>query len=532
MRIGFPWTLQRYILREMGKTFALTAIALTGVVGLGWRVREMIRLGEVTPGQLVRLVLWLMPLAVALTLPIAALFSAAATYGRLSADNEFVACRSGGINLHWLLLPPVLLSLVSAVATFALVNFIIPGMARGVDELVRADLGVLVQQRLNSPRGIALGHGRGFAESSEVDAANNRITLYRAAFIEVDEGEWVRYGSAERAVLNIEHHDGGLRAKGWMDGVSLYDRAKGNFSDIARLDLPPNEIPKVVPEEIRFLNLFELLKYGSDPTGWREVREKLERVRLASGRSRTYDRLLRDWQVAQSLILEDDSMRLDIRAKTAGRIPRDGGLELGEAEIELRQGERERTYTAARAVIETTRGDSISECGVRVEAYDVVGRAGESTVRRAKETFGPIAMPPDVVREAAGISNRELLEPADDSAGGDHPVAQARRDAREALASTVRRIEATLHERFAFSFSVLVLVVLGATLGIVFRGAHAIVAFGISFVPSLLVIVTIVMGKQLSQNAATHVIGLIVVWLGIVVVGGLDWWTLMRVLRR
>ena len=139
-------------------------------------------------------------------------------------------------------------------------------------------------------------------------------------------------------------------------------------------------------------------------------------------------------------------------------------------------------------------------------------------------------MPPDVVREAAGISNRELLEPADDSAGGDHPVAQARAT-REASPPPCR-IEATLHERFAFSFSVLVLVVLGATLGIVFRGAHAIVAFGISFVPSLLVIVTIVMGKQLSQNAATHVIGLIVVWLGIVVVGGLDWWTLMRVLRR
>ena len=111
----FPWTLQRYIFREMGKTFLLTVVALTAVLGLGGGVLNMIKLGEATPGQLLRLMGLVVPIAVALTLPIAALFSAAATYGRLSADNEFVACRSSGINMHTLFLPTVVLSVVSAV---------------------------------------------------------------------------------------------------------------------------------------------------------------------------------------------------------------------------------------------------------------------------------------------------------------------------------------------------------------------------------------------------------------------------------
>ncbi len=104
---GFPWTLQKYIFREMGKTFLLTAAALSAILGLGGGVMQTLELGEVTPGQLLNILAIVIPVSGALTLPIAALFSAAATYGRISADNEFVACRSSGINLHVLFLAPL-----------------------------------------------------------------------------------------------------------------------------------------------------------------------------------------------------------------------------------------------------------------------------------------------------------------------------------------------------------------------------------------------------------------------------------------
>ncbi|MCH7926122.1 MAG: LptF/LptG family permease, partial [Planctomycetes bacterium] len=129
------------------------------------------------------------------------------------------------------------------------------------------------------------------------------------------------------------------------------------------------------------------------------------------------------------------------------------------------------------------------------------------------------------------LSHADLTRIAgEDEAGG--PIRSADRKVDEVIAETGRRIAATISERFAFSISVFVLVILGAALGIILRGTHAVTAFGVSFIPSLFVIITIVMGKQMAYNATTPVLGLLVMWSGIAVVAGLDAWTLTRVLRR
>ena len=74
--------------------------------------------------------------------------------------------------------------------------------------------------------------------------------------------------------------------------------------------------------------------------------------------------------------------------------------------------------------------------------------------------------------------------------------------------------------------------ILGAALAIVLRGSQVLVAFGISFIPSLFVISTIIMGKQLIDNPETLTTGISVVWLGIVVTGIIDLVILTKVLRR
>jgi len=132
---------------------------------------------------------------------------------------------------------------------------------------------------------------------------------------------------------------------------------------------------------------------------------------------------------------------------------------------------------------------------------------------------------------AASASENDLLRAIPDQEKGD-PIAERQAAASTTLGNVARKIVATIHERLAFSISVLVLVVLGAGLGIIFRGAHILTAFGISFVPSILVIVSIVMGRQLAVNAGTHGTGLLVLWAGIALVALLDVWMLARALRR
>ena len=220
----FLWTLQRYILREMGKTFLLTVIALTAILGLGGGVLQVIKLGAVTPAQLARLILVMMPLSIVLTLPIAALFSASATYGRLAGDNEFVACRSSGINLLVLFLPAILLGLASAMITFVLSNFVIPGMVRNLNEFLFADVGTLLQRRLDSPRGIALAGYRLHADEFWVDPEDpNRFGLFDAAFVERGETGWSRLGTA-REVSLVLHRDGNsVSVEGMAYGVRHFD---------------------------------------------------------------------------------------------------------------------------------------------------------------------------------------------------------------------------------------------------------------------------------------------------------------------
>lgn len=533
MTATIPWTLEKYIFREMGKTFLLTAAAITGVLGLGGGVLEMVELGEVTTGQLFRLLGLVFPVAAALTLPIAALFSAAATYGRLSVDNEFTACRSSGINLHILFLPTVLLSVASALVTFVFVNFVIPGMVRNLNEFVGADIGAFVQQRLSRPRGITLGGKyRIYADDTAVDGTDgDRVVLQRVAFVEVDDGEWVRYGTAREVDLRFDRQASTLRAAGTLSGLSFYDRRAERFAELEKEVIPANELPTLVPLQIKFLNLTDLLYYWAKPGRWHEVANALQKLRAAVGRRLVYDTVLAGLRADGGLILRDGETRYVISSASAQRLTRDAGIELTNTTIEEDRGGRRRSFHAGRANIDVTKGDTLAESGIRLEAFEVRVRDGQSVVERAKEGFGPIPLPPEVIAQLDKVTDQDLLAAKVEGTEGE-PLFDRVAAAQRSFGSTVRRIKATISERLAFSVSVFVLVILGAALGIVFRGAHVVIAFGISFLPALVVIILIVTGRQMACNAGTHLLGLSLIWMGLIAVGLLDWWVLTRWVRR
>ena len=531
--MGFPWTLQRYIFREMGRTFLLTAITLTCVLGLGGGVMNMIKLGDVTTGQLLRLMCLVVPIAAALTLPIAALFSAAATYGRFSADNEFVACRSSGINMHILFLPTVALSLLSAIVTFLLINFVIPRMVRNLNEFVGADIGTLIQRRLSRPRGITLNRRfRIHAEGGSVDPENaNRITLHGVSFIKTAGEDWAVVGSAQKVQLDFERYGQGYRAAATLFGVSAFDRAQGQFFEQGSQTLYSDQIPLSVPEEIKFLTLGGLFYFRGRPTEWRDVRTAMDNLRMVVGRRLVYDGLWGEWKPDEAQILTDGVVRYEFRSKSHARIPEDGGIELFDVRATESGRRGDRRYRAKRGLMEVKRGSRIDECRIAVELFDVEVSEGTRQVTRGRKKLAAVPLPKEQVDRIESLSHADLTRLAgEDEAGG--PLRIADRKVDEVIAETGRRIVATISERFAFSISVFVLVILGAALGIILRGTHAVTAFGVSFIPSLFVIITIVMGKQMAYNATTPVLGLLVMWSGIAVVAGLDAWTLTRVLRR
>ena len=133
-------TLNRYIFREMAKSFLLTTIGLTAVLTTCGGLYNMTQLPNVGLVETLLLMLLVIPMCSSITLPIAALFSAAATYGRLAADNEFVAIRASGITSHRMLIPCVVISLVSGILTFAVFNLVIPRFFKELHAVSRENI--------------------------------------------------------------------------------------------------------------------------------------------------------------------------------------------------------------------------------------------------------------------------------------------------------------------------------------------------------------------------------------------------------
>lgn len=528
-----PWTLQRYIAKEMGKTFTLTALGLMGVLGLGGGVVQMVQLGgDLSPAQMVRLLWLVLPVALALTLPMAALFSAASTYGRLSADNEFVACRAGGINLLVLLAPPIALSVICALVTFAFFNFLIPRLIRDMNELVTSDIAGIVQQRLNRPRGIGLADGRYrlCADGTTVEPTDpNRLQLQHVAFVELDGEEWGRVGTARRVALAFQHGEQGLRVSGRMFDLSYYDPAERRFVQGEELALDTEDLPAAVPPQLKFLTLSDLLRYHAAPMSWREVQDSFVRLRRDVAKWMVREDLLRQWQSGGKFVLADQETKWTVSAKTSALSPAGESLEFTQLTVHEVAARRERTIEAERGVVEW-KGLGAS-AGIELQLFNTRMRDGSATRERPRETIGPIAIPDSVQARVEAMPADELLS-VGKTDGGIDPLAKSRAAAMERRGEVVRRVRSIIHERAAFSVSVPVLVVLGAGLAIILRGAQLITAFGISFVPSVVVLVGIVAGKQLLRNDSTELAGLAVLWGGIALVGVLDVWTLARWLRR
>ncbi|MCP4593108.1 MAG: LptF/LptG family permease [bacterium] len=537
------WTLQLYIFRETGKTFLLTALGLMVVLGLGGGITNMIQLDQVSAWQMVKLMGFVLPVALALTLPIAALFSAATTYGRLSADNEFVACRSGGVNILTLLAPTLVLSLISALITFGFISYVIPGLIQNLNRMIRADLEQIVVSGLRRPGGFAVADYRFYADHSAVagnaeDEKGEWVRLDGIVFVETDGDEWVRYGAAETVAMAVDTSKEVPTITADLWGMSVISHHTRDLAEAPEHQkLPPFSLPQRFSTKIKWLNLGELIYYRTHPDEWPDVRDRIDKLRALVGAARFYRRVAEEFMTGGGHIrVGDDAVTYELRADQVRPDPEDGRLQFrGSVEIRERSPRGVRTITGDRAVLRADPRSDFDDTQIRLEVFDNVTLSDRtdsgSTIRKQRVRLDPFHLDPAINSDVASISAARLLGDPELSVP-EKAATVLRAEAVAERAETVRDITGVIHTRCAFSVSVFGLVVLAAALGIVFRGSHVLTAFGIAFVPAVFVIVTIVAGRQMAEKAGTVAAGLALLWSGIVIVGGLDAWVLFRVLRR
>jgi len=108
MRFGI---LQRYVMGEVFRAFALALLTITGVFVLLTVMTRAANAG-LGPYEILRLVPYMIPGSLPYTVPVSLLFAATVVYGRLSSDNEVIAVKTAGLSAWVLLWPSILLALI------------------------------------------------------------------------------------------------------------------------------------------------------------------------------------------------------------------------------------------------------------------------------------------------------------------------------------------------------------------------------------------------------------------------------------
>ncbi len=118
----------RYIIRESFPPFVVGILVFTFVMLMSQFLRlvEMIINKGVGLGVAFRLVGYLMPSIMVITIPMSVLLASLVVFGRLSADNEITALRSGGLSVQRLAVPVFLFSTAVSALTFYLITTALP----------------------------------------------------------------------------------------------------------------------------------------------------------------------------------------------------------------------------------------------------------------------------------------------------------------------------------------------------------------------------------------------------------------------
>ena len=94
-------------------------------------------------------------------------------------------------------------------------------------------------------------------------------------------------------------------------------------------------------------------------------------------------------------------------------------------------------------------------------------------------------------------------------------------------------INIEIHSRLAFGVCCVVLVLLGAALGILCRSGHLLTAFGISCIPASVCLITIFTGKHIAEQSGMSLqLGILFLWSGIAIVAVVNILVYKHLLKR
>ena len=576
------WTLFLYIFKDLLRIFLMASGALAGIMSFGGLLRPLTQNG-LDGSQVALLLANFMPAMSTYSLPVAALFATTMVYGRLSADNEVTACRASGISFVALTLPAVLLGLVVAAASLYLLCFTVPRATLKVEQVIESNLAKVIAHEITQTHHIEMPEGQGdkkmsvFARgaslppASPTDDPHEQSVVLDAPLIVsyVDppgKPRWYQeakeFWSSTEAVARIveDPEDGSATMTLTLTDGVMFPRSvgmpKATQGGAATAAFGPVSIPSRVGEKTKFLDVFKLRQLRWDPSRGQQVQQVLQQFIRSDQAAAMEAGILRDLQgPARRCVLRSgaDTRVLTVApgssvtasateegvfllAAPAGVPPVEYREESG-GQVRLTADGREcRVKVSVAADQDADATVSVRMPGAVVDAADQPGNAVDTPAAAPVDRQFPVALP----AELSGWSERTADQYLRAAAGVDPRVVKARQRLQFAWVDLINHIESELNARAAFVLSCLLLVVVGSSLGMMFRSGNFLTAFAVSVVPAMLSTVLIVTGQHTAESTPEIIsgannplhLGLAVIWSGNVAIGIAAVVLLVRLQRR
>jgi lipopolysaccharide export LptBFGC system permease protein LptF len=528
-----PKLLYRYILGDLLRVFVLTTAVLVTIIAFGATIKPLTEDGLLGIGETIKYLFLAMVPMMQFALPFAAGFSSTVVLHRMASDNEILAAAASGISYQRLLSPIAGLGLVLVLVMVLLTQWAIPRFWAIMEQTIASDITRLFEASIDSGQPFKLGDLQIYADNMWVVAnpsdtqADTRLILSRVVAAELDsDGRIETDVTANQAVVDIHRVDGETYLKLVLTDAVAFDGHPGQLARLPQLE-PANaiHIPNVLRNEMRAMTRWQLLALRSNPDmHGRVLTDRMhlaDVIQQAEIWSTMTDHLAHRNTV--TLIQQGPSQRRYVVHATAIR----GGyfVHANNEPVMVQQYEGEtliRQMTANSVSLSRLSAAAMSVPSFDLELLDAVvtDMRSDGAVNR-RERLVDQNLVPDGIRaiDYSALDSSTLLALARE----DEPI----RRVQNAVDRLERRItdmdnEITgrLLNRYAQSTTVLLLLLMGASLAMWLRGTMPLVIYIWAFAPSVLALILISGGDKMIRDG-DFFSGLSVMWSGNIFMVGL-----------
>jgi lipopolysaccharide export system permease protein len=506
------FTLHRYILRELLKVFVLAATALTLMLSLGSLLRPLQDFG-VSPGQVIRLLGYLLPITLTFVLPIAALFAASLVYGRFASDNELDACRASGISLWTMIYPGLVLAILVAITTLLLSFYVMPNYVHRAEKAIKADAKQILFRNLQRKGSYELpGRSHTVYRIHADDVHPEKNELVGVIVVETKNSLTTKIITSKRAEVIIEPHKHFNQVR-----VVAYDAYEFDEQTQAHSEAIPieAELGSMLSDKIKFKEISEMKKIRSDPMQFDPI------ARLAN---QTYLQLIAELlakdiagKLAAGSQIQLRGSKYTVRfladsckANKNAHVELVGNVVVHEYEEIKKTAQPDFTYKSSRAILELQNSPSGPFLEMVVANTPEWTRSDGTKGWSNQHIIRDIALPmsigqkisPDILKTISAMPTL-LGQPSPD-------LQDLNVRLNRAIKIALSDIDIEINSRLVFGIGCIALILIGTGLGIILKGGHMLTAFGASSIPAAILIVCIMMGKNLAD--AFGYIGILLMW--------------------